>query len=330
SPEVVVPMEPYGQQAPYGQQPAPYGQQPPYGQQAAPYGQQTPYGQQAAPYGQQNPYGQQAAPYSQHAPYGQQGAPYRQQAPYGQQTVPYGQQASPQNGFVRGANEQLGPYQYEEGGVQDPSGRMGRQPSLPLRPFGYSLFAGAPTTFAPVTEIPIPTDYILGPGDSIRLQMFGKENQQHELQVSRDGTIELPQSGPMPVAGLDFDEVKQQLTRWVREKYIGVDAAVSLGELRSMQVFILGEARTPGAYTVSSLSTMTNALFVSGGVKLTGSLRKVQLKRQGKQIAELDLYDLLLRGDTSDDRRLMPGDVIFIPPVGTTAAIEGEVRRPAI
>lgn len=206
--------------------------------------------------------------------------------------------------------------------------RVGDQAKL--KPFGYDLFAGVPSTFAPVTEIPIPAEYIIGPGDTIRLQLFGKENQQLELLVTRDGTIQLPQSGPMPVAGLSFDELKQQLNRWAREKYIGVESAVSLGKLRSMQVFVLGEARTPGAYTVSSLSTMTNALFVSGGVKETGSLRKIQLKRQGKLVAELDLYDLLLRGDTSDDQRLMPGDVIFIPPVGTTAAIQGEVRRPAI
>src|SRR5690606_38690104 len=122
----------------------------------------------------------------------------------------------------------------------------------------------------------------------------------------------------------------QKLNRWVREKYIGVESSVSLGELRSMQVFVLGEARTPGAYTVSSLSTMTNALFVSGGVKESGSLRKIQLKRQGSLVSELDLHDLLLRGDTKADQRLMPGDVIFISPVGTTVAIQGEIRRPAI
>lgn len=250
-------------------------------------------------------------------------------APYQSQSYLYGapqdQMSSESQQLYGLPSERVG--DQSQFGFRNPLRVSGQQN---LKPFGYELFAGAPTTFAPVTEIPIPTEYVIGPGDSIRLQLFGKENQQLELLVTRDGTIELPQAGPIPVAGLSFDELKQKLNRWVREKYIGVESSVSLGELRSMQVFVLGEARTPGAYTVSSLSTMTNALFVSGGVKESGSLRKIQLKRQGSLVSELDLYDLLLRGDTKADQRLMPGDVIFIPPVGTTVAIQGEIRRPAI
>lgn len=199
-----------------------------------------------------------------------------------------------------------------------------------LKPFGYDLFAGSPTTFAPVTEIPIPNDYTLGPGDVLRVQLWGKENQQLELPVSRDGTISFPQSGPQTIAGLSFDEARQQIKKLVSEQYIGVQASVTLGELRSMRVFVLGEARNAGSYTVSSLTTITNALYVSGGIKRTGSLRKIQHKRDGKLIGELDLYDLLLQGDTSDDNRLQPGDVIFIPPVGDRVGIDGEVYRPAL
>lgn len=199
-----------------------------------------------------------------------------------------------------------------------------------LKPFGYDLFAGSPTTFAPVTEIPIPNDYTLGPGDVLRVQLWGKENQQLELPVSRDGTISFPQSGPQTIAGLSFDEARSQIKKLVSEQYIGVQASVTLGELRSMRVFVLGEARNAGSYTVSSLSTITNALYVSGGIKRTGSLRKIQHKRDGKLVGELDLYDLLLAGDTSGDNRLQPGDVIFIPPVGDRVGIEGEVYRPAL
>ncbi|MEQ3621960.1 MAG: SLBB domain-containing protein [Marinobacter sp.] len=199
-----------------------------------------------------------------------------------------------------------------------------------LKPYGYDLFVGSPTTFAPVTEIPIPNNYTLGPGDVLRLQLWGKENQQLELPVSRDGTISFPQSGPQTVAGLTFDQARQQIKKRVSEQYIGVQASVSLGELRSMRVFVLGEARNAGSYTVSSLSTITNALYVSGGIKRTGSLRKIQHKRDGKLIGELDLYDLLLAGDTSNDNRLQPGDVIFIPPVGDRVGIKGEVYRPAL
>jgi protein involved in polysaccharide export with SLBB domain len=199
-----------------------------------------------------------------------------------------------------------------------------------LKPFGYDLFRGNPTTFAPVTEIPIPSDYTLGPGDVLRVQLWGKENQNLELAISRDGTISFPQSGPMSVAGLSFDEARQQIRKQVSEQYIGVQASVSLGELRSMRVFVLGEARNPGSYSVSSLSTITNALYVSGGIQQNGSLRNVQHKRDGKLVGTLDLYDLLLKGDSSNDNRLQPGDVIFIPSVGKRAGIEGEVYRPAL
>lgn len=199
-----------------------------------------------------------------------------------------------------------------------------------LKPFGYDLFAGDPSTFAPVTEIPVPSDYTMGPGDVLRIQLWGKENQNLELPVSRDGTISFPDSGPLSVAGLSFDEAREQIRTRVSEQYIGVQASVSLGELRSMRVFVLGEARNPGSYTVSSLSTITNALYVSGGIKQTGSLRNVQHKRDGKLLGTLDLYELLLKGDSRNDNRLQAGDVIFIPPVGKRVGIEGEVYRPAL
>lgn len=199
-----------------------------------------------------------------------------------------------------------------------------------LKPYGYELFAGSPTTFAPVTEIPVPSDYTLGPGDTLQVQLWGKENRSMELPVNRDGAISFPNSGPVQVAGLSFDEAREQIRTRVEQQYIGVQASVSLGELRSMRVFVLGEARNPGSYSVSSLSTITNTLYVSGGIKQSGSLRAVQHKRDGKLIGTLDLYDLLMEGDSSSDNRLQPGDVIFIPPVGKRAGIEGEVQRPAL
>lgn len=199
-----------------------------------------------------------------------------------------------------------------------------------LEPFGYDLFAGAPTTFAPATHIPVPSEYILGPGDTVVIQLYGKENTRHELLIDRDGMLRLLNLAPITVVGMSFDNLRQTVTEAVAEQMIGVRAHVSLGELRSMQVFVLGEAYQPGSYTVSALSTMTNALFVSGGVTEIGSLRNVQLKRKGEVVATLDLYDLLLHGDTKADRRLQPGDVLFIPPVGPTVGVSGEVRRPAI
>jgi protein involved in polysaccharide export with SLBB domain len=176
----------------------------------------------------------------------------------------------------------------------------------------------------------VPAEYTLGPGDVLKIQLWGNQSLRLELTVSRDGTIEFPERGPVSVAGLTFQQAREQINRMVSEQYIGVKAAVSLGELRSMRIFVLGETRTPGSYSVSSLSTITNALYVSGGIKNTGSLRNVQHKRDGKLIGTLDLYDLLLRGDTSENARLQPGDVIFIPPVGPRVGIDGEVYRPAL
>jgi len=196
--------------------------------------------------------------------------------------------------------------------------------------YGYDLFAGVPTTFAPATDIPVPVDYVVGPGDSMQIQLLGKISENHDLSVGRDGAINFPDLGPISVAGLKFSEAKQLIQQKVTEQMIGVRAVISLGELRSIKVFVLGEAFKPGSYTVSSLSTMTNALFVSGGITDIGSLRTIQLKRQGKIITTLDLYDLLQRGDTQNDARLLPGDVIYIPPVGKTVGIQGEVKRPAI
>lgn len=199
-----------------------------------------------------------------------------------------------------------------------------------LRRFGYDLFAGEPNTFAPVTEIPIPAEYVLGPGDVLQVQLFGQRNESLNLQVNRDGRISFPGLGPVTVAGMTFEAASETLLKRISQQLIGVQASVTMGELRSMRVFVLGDAYRPGAYTVSSLSTLTNALFVSGGVREIGSLRTIHLKRNGRLISTLDLYDLLLKGDTSKDVRLKPGDVLFIPPVGATVAISGEVRRPAI
>ncbi|MFQ5668808.1 MAG: polysaccharide biosynthesis/export family protein, partial [Candidatus Binatia bacterium] len=199
-----------------------------------------------------------------------------------------------------------------------------------LKQFGYDLFAGAPTTFAPATDIPVPADYVIGPGDTVQVQLFGKENAEHSLQVTREGVLNFPGIGPISVAGLSFAELKRDLRQRISQQMIGIKSSITMGPLRSIRVFVLGEAHRPGSYTVSALSTMTNALFVSGGIQSIGSLRDIQLKRSGKLVRRLDLYDLLLHGDTSGDVRLLPGDVIFIPPIGRTVGVAGEVRRPAI
>ena len=211
-----------------------------------------------------------------------------------------------------------------------PSNVNAQPPEQALQQFGYNLFAGSPSTFAPATDIPVPANYIMGPGDTVILQLYGQQNVTHSLVITREGMLLFPDIGPIAVAGLSFDELRAQVNEIVATQLIGQRAAITLGSLRSIRVFILGEAFTPGSYTVSALSTMTNALFVSGGITNVGSLRNVQLRRQGQTVSELDLYDLLLRGDTSGDVRLQPDDVLFIPPIGVTVGVSGEVIRPAI
>ena len=199
-----------------------------------------------------------------------------------------------------------------------------------LKPFGYDLFEGVPSTFAPVTDIQVPSDYIVGPGDTLNIQLYGNEPARYELTVERDGRVNFPKLGPILVSGMSFNDARALIEAHVNKQLIGSHVSVTMGDLRSIRVFVLGEAQKPGSYTVSGLSTMTNALFVSGGVKTIGSLRNIELKRNGQLVTTLDLYDLLLRGDTSGDRQLLPGDVIFIPPIGPTVSVYGAVRRPAI
>jgi polysaccharide biosynthesis/export protein len=199
-----------------------------------------------------------------------------------------------------------------------------------LKPFGYDLFEGVPSTFAPVSDIQVPVDYVVGPGDTLDIQLYGNEPSSYELTVQRDGRISFPKLGPIMVSGMSFDAARETIEQRVTKQLIGTRVTVTMGNLRSIRVFVLGEAEKPGSYTVSGLSTMTNALFVSGGVKKIGSLRNIELKRNGHLITTLDLYELLLHGNTSGDRQLLPGDVIFIPPIGNTVSVYGAVRRPAI
>ena len=199
-----------------------------------------------------------------------------------------------------------------------------------LKPFGYDIFGEVPTTFAPATDVPVPADYRIGPGDNVTVELFGKRTARYLLVVSREGTLNVPDFGPIQVTGLTFDAMRRDIDQRVAAQMIGVRASVTMGELRSVRIFVVGDVKRPGSYTVSSLSTITNALFTSGGVSQVGSLRNVQLKRGRATVATLDLYELLLSGDTSKDLQLQQGDAIFVPPIGSTAAVAGQVHRPAI
>jgi polysaccharide export outer membrane protein len=202
----------------------------------------------------------------------------------------------------------------------------GRQ--LPI--FGASLFQNVPSTFAPVADVPDSADYVIGPGDELRVQIFGQVNQTATLTVDRGGDVSLPQVGPVHLAGMRFSQVQGFLKDQLGKVYRNFELNVSLGRLRSIQVFVVGQAHRPGSYTVSSLSTLLNALFASGGPLPQGSLRDIQVQRGSRTVVHFDLYDLLLRGDKTKDIPLATGDVIFIPVVGAQAAVVGSVNNPSI
>lgn len=199
-----------------------------------------------------------------------------------------------------------------------------------LQLFGYDIFTQVPSTFAPVEGIPVPDSYVIGPGDNLIVQLYGKRNVEYKLVVTRDGDILVPEYGPVKVAGLSFDEAEQLLTNGFERRVIGARVVVTMGRLRTIQVRLAGDVVQPGIYTIGGLSTLIDALLTTGGVRTTGSLRDIQLIRGGKRIVSLDLYDLLLRGQGGQDQYLAHNDTIFVPPIGPVVYVAGEVQRPAI
>ncbi len=203
------------------------------------------------------------------------------------------------------------------------------KPLEELKLFGHEIFSRPPDTFAPPSSVPVTEDYLVGPGDEIKVMMWGRIDAEYSLVINRDGTIQFPRIGTVSVAGMTYKDMKGLLKKKA-ESITGVTISVTMGRLRSITVFVVGEVRMPGAYTVSAFDTVINALLMSGGPSDLGSLRSVQLKRKGKIVTTVDFYEFLLEGDTSKDRRLKPGDVVFVPRSATLVAIAGNVKRPAI
>jgi protein involved in polysaccharide export with SLBB domain len=202
------------------------------------------------------------------------------------------------------------------------------QQVLPI--FGASLFRSVPSTFAPLNQGPVPDSYVLGPGDQIHVQVWGQVNFATTLPIDRTGGIYLPQIGEVHVAGVPAADLETVLRQAVGHVFRNFQLTASVGQIRSIQVYVVGNARRPGVYTISSLSTLVDALFASGGPSPQGSMRRIEVRRHGKLLTTFDLYDLLLHGNRSQDVPLLSGDVIFIPPVGPQAAILGSVNTPAI
>ncbi|MGB8478568.1 MAG: SLBB domain-containing protein [Acidobacteriaceae bacterium] len=199
---------------------------------------------------------------------------------------------------------------------------------LPI--FGANLFSSNAAQFAPVDRTPVTADYVVGPGDELLIRVWGQVNFNVHATVDRAGDVYIPQVGNIEVSGLHFQQLNDYLKTQLGRVFRNFDLSVNMGQLRSIQIYVVGNARQPGSYTVSSLSTLVNALFSSGGPSEQGSMRRIELRRDGKVVTTFDLYDLLIDGDKSHDASLLPGDVIYIPPVGPEVAIAGSVHVPAI
>ena len=210
------------------------------------------------------------------------------------------------------------------------SGQFPTEVSMNLRQFGYDVFNRSVSTFAPVTNVPVGPDYVIGPGDAFTLTMWGRADGQFALQVDRDGQIVLPEVGALKVWGMKFGDLEAYLHHELSRKYTDFKMSVTMNRLRSIQVFVVGEAKTPGTYTISSLATVINSLMAAGGASKNGSLRNIRLMRASRAPVVIDLYDFLLGGDPTKDARLQDGDTIFIPLLGPVVGVAGSVKRPAI
>ena len=198
-----------------------------------------------------------------------------------------------------------------------------------LKPFGFDLFENASETGAAV-DIATTSDYVLGPGDNILIYLWGRVEKEYNLTFDREGKVFVPQVGEIIGWGLTLEQFKTRAQKQFSKVYSEFDLTISLGKIRSMRIYVTGEVKRPGAYTVSSLTSLFNAIYTAGGPNERGSMRSIKLMRSGKAEATVDLYKFLLEGDNSVDARLQTGDLIFVPVAGTRVAIRGEVRRPAL
>ena len=219
-----------------------------------------------------------------------------------------------------------------------PSAAAVRPEALGPPIFGRDLFRRATSQFAPVTTGPVPPDYRLGPEDELVLVLTGGVEQAYRLTVSREGWIVIPDVGRILVNGLTLEALEEALYNRLSEVYSGIERGpeattffdVSLGKLRTNQVYVIGEVEEPAAYQVSSLATALTALYWAGGPNVNGSFREIAVNRGGRTVAEIDLYDYLLRGQAEQDVRLEQGDVVFVPVAGRRVQVDGAVQRPGI
>jgi protein involved in polysaccharide export with SLBB domain len=228
-------------------------------------------------------------------------------------------------------------------------GFVGRTGTESVAPFGYDLFQASATTFETSPNVPPPPSYILGPGDEVIITVWGETQLYYRLTVTKEGAITIPDVGQVLVSGMTLEKTYQALVRRMTRVYSGLKEGapaantyldISIGKLRSIQVYVLGEVTKPGGYQLSSMATAFTALYRAGGPTLSGSLRNVRVVRsqpkadasqaQAKAASVIDVYEYAIKGDKSKDVRLEDGDIVLVKPVGRRVALLGRVLRPAI
>ncbi|MDF1543922.1 MAG: SLBB domain-containing protein [bacterium] len=229
---------------------------------------------------------------------------------------------------IFGSNEKPGTQLASSQNTPESGSSAGSRTAV-LLPFGRELFRGARPDEPPM-EVASASDYVLGPGDNLIIYLWGRVEKQYDLTLDREGKLFIPQVGEILGWGLTLEEFSRNAKRSFSKVFSEFELTVSLGKIRSIRVYLTGEVERPGAYTVSSLTSMFDAIYDAGGPNERGSMRNIQLKRQGELVAEIDLYKLLLEGDNSSDIRLKTGDAIFVPVAGPRIAVSGEINRPAI
>ncbi len=199
-----------------------------------------------------------------------------------------------------------------------------------LKRFGSELVKDGDQTFSPPATAAIPGDYQIGPGDEMYVRTWGSIDADLRLVVDRNGQVNIPKVGTVSVSGVPYSELNRVLQQAIGKTYSGVNVSATMGQLRGIRVYVTGYAQNPGAYTVNNLSSLIIVVMASGGPANAGSFRNIQLKRGGKLISSLDLYDLLLKGDKSGDRPVVSEDVIYVGPAGAQVAVTGAVNKAAI
>ncbi|MSR88605.1 MAG: hypothetical protein EXS67_03010 [Candidatus Margulisbacteria bacterium] len=205
-----------------------------------------------------------------------------------------------------------------------------QKPAEKIYQFGYDVFNNSTYSGSPYMSIPAGPDYVLGTGDTLQIRIWGKIEEQMTVSLDNNGQIYLPKVGILSLAGVRYGAVPQVIKRALSKYYVNFEVSATLGSMRSIKVFVLGEVNTPGAYDMSSMSTVMMSLYASGGLTKMGSLRKVQLIRNRHVIKTLDFYDYLMSGNRSQDTLLQNFDTVFIPVIGDVVKVTGLVKRPGI